>query len=256
MSLPHPSSPSTEEIALKKDLAFAHRVLAHLRLDDHTYTHLSARIPHEEQDGFWMSRFGYTFAEVTTDHLTYILLNDIFNHTELKHTLLSETQSPLINTTGPMIHGAVYRARPDVKVIFHLHTPAMVAISNMKNGLLPLSQWALQFYDHISYHDYSALALEPSCGDAIAKDLGQSKVLMLRHHGVILCGNTIQEVLYYAYHLERACQTQCLMASHHASLCEIPDHVLCIKARDQLLSFEDNIGNRDWHAWIRVVGGY
>lgn len=256
MALSSGSLPSINDANLKRDLAFVHRVLAHLKLDDHTYTHLSARSSNQEHDGFWMSQFGYTFAEVTKDHLTYIGVDDTFHHDDLKHNIIDETQSPLLNTTGPMIHSAIYRARPDLKVVFHLHTPAMVAVSSMQKGLLPLSQWALQFYDRIFYHDYSALALEPSCGDAMAKDLGHGKILMLRHHGVIVCGDTIHEALYYAYHLERACHTQCLMEPHFESLCALPDDSLCLKARDQLLSFEENIGKRDWQAWIRIVGGY
>lgn len=245
-----------EDISLKRDLAFAHRILAHLKLDDHTYTHLSARSKQQQDQGFWVSQFGYTFQEVTPERLTYVSLHHTVNHNDLKRTLADETHAPLLNTTGPMIHGAVYHARPDIHVVFHLHTPAMVSIASMKEGLLPLSQWALQFYDNVGYHDYSALALEPACGDAIAQDLGQKNILMLRHHGVILCGKTVQEVLYYAYHLERACQTQCLIGTQGLPSIALPDHSLCIKARDQLLSFEDTLGERDWHAWVRILGGH
>lgn len=238
---------------LKQDLAFAHRVLAHLKLDDHTYTHLSSRSTVNGLDGFFVSRFGYTFQEVLPEHLIHVSLNDVIQHQHSQDICLDDTRAPTLNTTGPLIHGAIYRARPDLNAVFHLHTPAMIAVSVMEEGLLPLSQWALHFYNRVNYHDYSALALERECGDAIAKDLGDKKILLLRHHGAILCGHTVQEALFYAYHLERACQAQCLILSANKPYISLSPE-LCEKTVEQVLSFEPNLGERDWQAWVRLLG--
>lgn len=63
------------------------------------------------------------------------------------------------NRTGYIIHGFVYQARKDIQAIFHLHTPSIVAVFSLKDGLLPISQWALHFYNKISYHNYNFPAL-------------------------------------------------------------------------------------------------
>ncbi|ONI56688.1 class II aldolase/adducin domain protein [Wolbachia pipientis wUni] len=44
------------------------------------------------------------------------------------------------NRTGYIIHGFIYQARKDIQAIFHLHTPSIVAVSSLKDGLLPITQ--------------------------------------------------------------------------------------------------------------------
>jgi ribulose-5-phosphate 4-epimerase/fuculose-1-phosphate aldolase len=77
--------------------------------------------------------------------------------------------------------------------------------------------------------------------------------MLLRHHGLLTAGATLQEALFYTYHLQKACQTQCLVLSmNQPYLTPSPD--VCEKAVHDLLSFEKNLGERDWLAWKRVVG--
>lgn len=81
----------------------------------------------------------------------------------------------------------------------------------MKCGLLYLSQEACLLGD-LSYHSYEGLVLESSEKQSLAKDLGvHNKVMLLRNHGAVCCGETIEEALYYAYHLVLACETQLKM---------------------------------------------
>merc|ERR1711963_888871 len=101
--------------------------------------------------------------------------------------------------------------RPDIKCIIHVHTPAIVAVSAMKCGLLYLSQESCLLGD-LSYHSYEGLVVESSEKETIARDLGvHNKVMLLRNHGAICCGETIEEAFYYAYHLVLACDTQLKM---------------------------------------------
>jgi len=123
----------------------------------------------------------------------------------------------------------------------------------MKNGLLPISQWALHFYENVTYHDYNALALDDTRqGDPLARDLADKKVMFLRNHGFISCGTTVQEALFYCYHLELACKTQIAALSCNAELI-IPSHDICKQTCKDVLSFEKNLGERDWEAWVRLL---
>ena len=74
-------------------------------------------------------------------------------------------------------------------------------VSAMKCGLLYLSQESCLVGD-VSYHSYEGLVVEGDERDRIAKDLGvHNKVMLLRNHGAVCCGETIEEAFYYAYHL-------------------------------------------------------
>jgi len=225
---------------LKQDLASAYKILAHLGLDDHTYTHLSVRS--QDKNSFYIYPFGLRFEEVMADNLMKISLDG--------EVLVGEEYQ--YNRTGYVIHCNIYKARPDINAIFHLHTPATVAVSSIKDGLLPINQWALHFYKRIAYHDYSSLALVKEQGQTLANDLGEHLVMLLRGHGSIACGKTIQEALFYTYHLELACKAQCMtLAMNREVIMPSPD--ICQKAVNDLLSFEANLGERDWLAWLRFL---
>ncbi|HEX4046164.1 MAG TPA: class II aldolase/adducin family protein [Gammaproteobacteria bacterium] len=225
---------------IQQELATAYQILAHLKYDDHTYTHLSAR--DASQQAFYIYPFGLRFEEVTADCLMQVS----FDGTVL---VGNEYQ---YNKTGYMIHGAIYQQRPDVQAIFHLHTPATLAVSALAAGLLPISQWALHFYERICYYDYGSLALSTQQGEHLAQALGTHSVMLLRNHGFITCGRTIHEAMFYTYHLQRACETQCQILSMGLPYIT-PDPATCKQAVHDLLSFEKNLGERDWHAWKRLV---
>lgn len=225
----------------KTDLASAYRILAYLGLDDHTYTHLSVRA--DDPCLFHIYPFGDRFEEATAESLLTV--------SQSGHVV--EGKEHHVNQTGYVIHGSIYQARPDIQAIFHIHTPAIVAVSCLKEGLLPLNQWALHFYGRIAYHEYDSLALESATqGQRLAHDLADKLVLLLRHHGSITCGRTIQEALFYTYHLEKACQTQCLtLAMNREPLMLSP--ATCERTVKDLLSFEKDLGARDWAAWLRLI---
>ena len=224
----------------KSALTYAYHILAHLGLDDHTYTHLSARA--EESDMFYIYPFGLRFEEVNPDILLKVDLNGI----------VIEGEEYQYNRTGYFIHGSIYQARPDIQAIFHIHTPAIVAVSALEEGLLPVSQWALHFYNKVAYHDYGSLTLEKNQGGSLLEDLKELYVMLLRHHGALTCGRTIQEAMFYTYHLEQACKTQCLALAANSPII-FPSAETCEKSVHDLLNFEENLGERDWQAWIRLI---
>ena len=113
-----------------------------------------------------------------------------------------------INRAGYTLHSAIHKARPDLKCIIHLHTPAVAAVSAMKCGLLPLSQDAL-FCGKISYHDYRGILIEDDVKKLLVEDLGPiNKVMILRNHGFVACGESIEEAWKYAFNVINACEVQ------------------------------------------------
>merc|ERR1711868_354832 len=133
----------------------------------------------------------------------------IYNHVSVR--ISQDTEHFLINPFG-MLHAAIHSARPDLKCILHLHTPNIVAVSSTKAGLMYLSQESCLVGD-VSYHNYEGQVVEKSEWESLSRDLGvHNKVMMLRNHGAVCCGETIEEAFFYAYHLVLACDTQLKMA--------------------------------------------
>lgn len=224
----------------REKLAYAYRICAMLGLDDHTYTHLSARA--DCGQGFYLQPFGYRFAEIVPEKLlTVSFAGDI---------LAGEER--LYNLTAYQTHGPVYSALPNIGAVFHLHTPNIVAVSCMEEGLLPLSQWALHFYGRVAYHSYDSLVTKDGQSHHIVHDIGDKPVLLMRNHGCLIVAKTVHEALFYAYHLEQACKTQCLVMATGAQLV-MPDMEVAKRAVKDLLSFEEDLGCRDWAAWVRAL---
>ncbi|XP_076841295.1 adducin 3 (gamma) a [Brachyhypopomus gauderio] len=98
--------------------------------------------------------------------------------------------------------------RPDVRCVVHLHTPAVAAVSSMKCGLLPISQESLILGD-VAYFSYQGSLDEPEERVELQKALGPTaKVLVLRNHGVVALGETIEEAFHYIHHAQYACEIQ------------------------------------------------
>ncbi len=226
---------------IRQNLADAYQIFALLGWDDSTYTHLTHR--HPEKDHFFIQQFGLLFEEVTPDNLLEV---DFQGRVVSPH-------GANFNPTGYAIHSALYQARPDVHAVFHVHTPAAIAVSAEKDGVLPISQHAYHFYERVSYFDYHALTLHQATqGMALAQTFAQENpILMLRNHGSIVCGKTLQEAFFFQYHLEKACQIQCLL-NPRERLC-IPSREVCLQAREDVLTFEEHLGQRDWAAYVRKL---
>lgn len=81
-----------------------------------------------------------------------------------------------------MLHSSIHSSRPDIKAIIHLHHPACVAVSAMKQGLLLASQEAA-ILGPVSYHDYQGLLVNAAEREQIARNLGpNNKVSTLLYH--------------------------------------------------------------------------
>ena len=228
--------------ALCEDLTLAHHLFAEFNWDDLTYTHLTARNPH--RDSYFIMPFGQLFTEVKSHALLEI---------DFAGNVIGRVKEGY-NPTGHVIHGSIYAARKDVNAIFHSHTPDNVAVSSQINGLLPISQWGLLFYERFGFHDYDSLALHSDLqGNMIVKDLGEKPVLLMRNHGVVVAGGGIAETFYMHYHLEMACKTQCKLLAMNQKY-NLPDHELSQRACKDLNDFEIHNGQRDWQALKRKYG--
>jgi ribulose-5-phosphate 4-epimerase/fuculose-1-phosphate aldolase len=191
------SEVSTDEWAVRVDLAALYRLTALEGWDDILLTHISARAP-DGDEHFLINPFGFRFAEITASSLVKV---------DNAGKVLSPTQSR-INCAGFVIHSAIHRAREDGRYIIHLHSDDGVAVASQKEGLLPLNQRALQVMRSLSYHDYEGVATDLDEQKRIVADLGEANAMILRNHGTLALGPTPGHVWLNIYALEKACITQ------------------------------------------------
>jgi ribulose-5-phosphate 4-epimerase/fuculose-1-phosphate aldolase len=191
-----PGSISEEEWQIRKDLAACYRLVAMFGWDDLIATHLSARIPGEE--AFLINPFGLLFDEITAGNLVKV---------NAEGEKLTASPYP-VNRAGFVIHSAVHLARPDVACVMHLHTKDGVAVSALREGLLPLNQTAMLLSNDMACHDFEGVALDFEERERLVADLGHKRLMILRNHGTLATGRSIADCFVSMYYLETSCSVQ------------------------------------------------
>ncbi|XP_043095196.1 beta-adducin isoform X11 [Puntigrus tetrazona] len=194
-----PGSMVKGERLMRCKLASVHRLLDLYGWTQLPNTCLTMRVS-KEQEHFLVLPDGLAYGEVTASNL--VKVNVLGEVVERGSTSLGVDQSAFA------LHSAVYSARPDIRCLLHLHTPATAAVSAMKCGLLPLSHEALLVGD-VAYYDYNGVMEEEEDRVELQKSLGPTcKVLVLRNHGIVALGESVEEAFYTIYHIQTACQIQ------------------------------------------------
>ena len=175
---------SAQEWQARVDLAACYRLVDVYGMTDLIYNHITARIP-GTPDHLLINLYGMLYKEITASSLVKI---------DVEGEIIWKPDTDYgINKSGYVIHGAIHKARPDVACVLHTHTRAGMAVSAMKCGLLPLSQTSMRFVGHIGYHEYEGPAIDLGERERIVRDLGPHEAVIMRNHGLLTCGATIQQ---------------------------------------------------------------
>ncbi len=232
---------SPEEWQVRVNLAALYRLVAMHGWDDFLFTHLSARVPGPEHH-FLINPLGLCFEEVTASNLVKV-------DTEGNKVMDSPYD---INPAGFTIHSAVHMAREDAMFVMHLHTDDGVAVSSMAEGLMPITQHAMQCGE-IAYHDYEGVALDLDERERIVADLGTGKFMLLRNHGTMTVGPSANACFMAMYYLERACTMQVRALAGQGKV-NMPPQGSAEKAAEQsVLLFDGTVDEIAWPAWLRKL---
>lgn len=230
------------EWQMRVQLAACYRVADLFGFSDIVWNHITARIPGTEH--FLINRFGLRFDEVTASNLVALDLDG--NVTDAG----SGSSAEDVNRTGFVIHSAIHAARPEVACVMHSHTDAGMAVSVLKDGLLPMIQDALPLYKRVSYHDYEGLAVDTAERERLAASLGDNTAMILRNHGLLTCGETVGEAFMTMYYLERACKVQIQVLSSGQPY-NLPSAEVCAQAAREYADFP--YGKYEWPALLRLA---
>jgi len=192
-----------EERAHRKSrLAAAFRLFSRFGLDEGVAGHISARDP-QRSDCFWVNPFGM--------HFSRIRVSDLILVTARGDVVQGEGR---VNKAAVAIHVAVHDARPDVVAAAHAHGIYGRTWSSLGRLLDPITQDACAFYeDHVFFDDTRVLITEASEGAELARCLGPHKGAILRNHGLLTVGGTVEEAVWWFVSMERCCQAQFLAES-------------------------------------------
>nr|NVI74786.1 hu li tai shao [Cucujiformia] len=162
-------------------------------------TLVTARL-NQDFEQFLANPYGMLFHEITASSLIKV---------DMQGGVIEQgTTNFSVNISAFSLHAAVHSARPDIKCIIHVHTPSVVAVSALKQGLLPLSQESVVIGD-VSTHTYLGGLLDSDEKDKLARNLGPiNKVLLLTNQGALCCGETIEEAFFNARNTVLASESQ------------------------------------------------
>lgn len=234
------------EAELRRELAAVYRLLAHFRMTDLIFTHVSVRIPGPEHH-FLINPYGLMFDEITASSLVKIGLDGN----------LVEPSEYQVNPAGFVIHGAIHAAREDAHCVLHTHTRAGCAVAAQEHGLLPVNQMSLEFHNRVGYHDYEGIALNLDERERLVADLGTHPALILRNHGLLTVGTSAAEAFMRMFYLEKSCDIQ--VAALSSGSLRLPDPEVAERTARQFAGdtaddyADDGAYDLAWAALIRML---
>jgi len=183
---------------IKRTLILAGKILVAEGQDDFTRGHISMRLP-DDAALFMMKPHSIGLDELTLDNILTIDLDG--NVTAGNGRRHSEV----------FIHSEIFKARRDVQCVIHTHPPHAVALSATGRPMKCLSQPSALFHDGLGvYADSMALIRTPAMGVRVAAVLGPNRAALLKNHGVVVVGASIEEAVVTVIMLELAAKVQLL----------------------------------------------
>ncbi|MGK2928966.1 MAG: class II aldolase/adducin family protein [Acidimicrobiales bacterium] len=207
MTVPHPTphklpefaSVEDERVHRKRRLAATFRLFGRFGFNEGVAGHVTARDP-EHPELFWVNPFGLSFDLIRVSDLICVDHNGA----------VVEGDWP-VNQAAFAIHSQIHQARPDAVAAAHTHSKSGRAWSTLGRTLDPITQDVCAFYnDHALFDDYTGVVLDVEEGKRIAHALGDNKAAILRNHGLLTVGGSVDEAAWWFISMERSCEVQLL----------------------------------------------
>ena len=235
----------------KLDLAIANRIVSLEGIND-AFGHVSLRHP-TRPDRYLISRSRSPELVEAADILEY--------------TLDSEPVKPLpkgVRGYGELvIHGEIYKARPDVNAVAHHHGMAFLPFCNSGEELRPLYHMGAQIGEKVpfwdsrdDFGDTNLLVLKTEEGRSLAKALGPYWLVLLRRHGATVAAKNLIELVFRTIYSYRNAELQLM--------CKMQGHPLSpLTPGEAKLAWQRNLEPRPqaraWEYWsirLRKAGEY
>jgi len=233
---------SREEWGARVELAACYRIFDMLGWTEMIFNHITLRLPGPQRH-FLINPYGLWYGEVTASNLVKI---------DLDGNLIGPSEWP-INRAGFVIHSAIHAAREDAHCIMHTHTTAGMAIACQRDGLAPDNFYSALMYGQVAYHAFEGVTVRDDEKARLVRSLGDKSYLVLRNHGLLVCGRTAPEAFLRMWTIERACQIQHAAQATGQPLIELPADVLERTRTPHQLEPGDPIDRKLFTALLRRI---
>ena len=229
----------------KRELVIANRILAHMQVLD-AYGHVSIRHPEDPSRHFLSRSTGPAIVEV----------DDIVEFTHDGASARAETRPLYLER---FIHGAVYAARPDVQAVLHAHAedvlpftissvPFRPVLQNVGDMGAPIPIWDIA--DRFG-SGTDLLVRNLDHGNDLAATLGKGRVALMRSHGFVSTGRTLNDLVRLSVYIPR--NARVLMAALRLGGEVKSLHPAEMAARTAI-DPESPAMRRGWELWAREAG--
>ncbi len=209
------------EWRLRVDLAACYRIFDHLGWAEMIFNHITVRVPGPERH-FLINPFGLTYREVTASNLVKI---------DQQGRPVGAAQYP-VNPAGFIIHAAIHGARDDALCVMHTHTTTGMAVACKEGGLSHDNFYGAQLWGRIAYHDFEGITVHADEQPRLLAAIADKNVVILRHHGLLVLGTSIEKAFLDLWTLQRACDVQCGADALAGATASLPPAVVEKTARD------------------------
>ena len=229
------------DAAVIDDLVLASHILANEGVLD-AYGHVSIRHP-TNPNRYLMARSRAPALITAADILEF----------DLDSNPVAPTQARLF--TERFIHGSIYRARPDVKAVVHSHSPTVIPFGISDVSLRPVFHLGAFLYGGVPIYEISEhtsdgemLVRDARLGDALAKTLGGKIVALMRGHGNVVVGPSLQHAVFRAVYTDINARMQM-----QAMALGGPIHFLDADEAIEASKVVAQIHTRAWDLWKRKL---
>ena len=190
---------------LRRELSTAYRIVANEGILD-AFGHISVRHP-ENPKRYFLSRSRAPALVEPDDILEYDL-----------------DSNPIVPpVTRPyserVIHGEIFKARPDVNAVCHHHAPAIMPFAISGVPLVPvfhlgaaMGRYAPFWDSRDEFGDTNLLVVKPEEGASLARALGKHSVVVMRRHGATVVGGELRELVFRTLYSAKNAEHQ--LAAH------------------------------------------
>jgi ribulose-5-phosphate 4-epimerase/fuculose-1-phosphate aldolase len=179
------------------ELAACYRIFDMLGWTEMIFNHITLRVPGPKRV-FLINPFGLQYHEVTASNLVAV---------DTEGNPVRPGQHP-INRAGFVVHSAIHGNVEGAHCVMHTHTTSGCAVAGLEEGLSHDSFYGALLHGRVAYHDFEGVTVNPEEQQRMLRSIGDKKVVVLRNHGLLSWGVSIQEAFLWLWTLQRACDVQ------------------------------------------------
>jgi ribulose-5-phosphate 4-epimerase/fuculose-1-phosphate aldolase len=224
----------------RERLAACYRIFDYLGWTESIFNHITLRVPGAETI-FLINPFGLHYSEVTASSLIAV---DIQGHP------VRPVEHP-INLAGFVTHSAIHGSIPAAHCVMHTHTTTGSAVACLDEGLSHDTFYGAQLHRRVAYHEFEGVTVNEGERKRMLASIGDKRVVILRNHGLLTWGETLEEAFMWLWLLQRACDLQVAAASV-GRLRRLPEHVLA-QTRLEAAGEQPAVCKAAFEAWVRKI---